>query len=268
MSQPEPIDLAFSTLACPAWSLEYALAAATRYGYGGVELRLIDDKAITPALVESSLSRLAAAVADSGARICALGTSIWLALDGPGWRDDFKRYCASASMLGVPVVRVWGGRYGPPTTLGEAAVQVAERLDAAAGIATAAGVRVALATHDHFCGLDAVQAVFTQVADPTVGLVWDVGSTYTTASSTPDQVWEALGERIVQVHVRDSLRSPGGAWEPALLGHGEVPVAGALGLLRRVGFRGWISVNWPALPGLPGPEIALPGYAKGLQELR
>jgi sugar phosphate isomerase/epimerase len=268
MSQPEPADLAFSTLACPAWSLEHALAAATRYGYGGVELRLIDDEAITPALVESNLSRLAAAAASSGARICALGTSVWLALDGPGWRDDFRRYCASASTLEIPVVRVWGGRYSPPTTLSEAASQVAERLDAAAGIAAAAGVRVALATHDHFCSLDAVQAVFSRVADPTVGLVWDVGSTYTTAGSTPEQVWEALGERIVQVHVRDSLRGLGGAWAPVLLGDGEVPVADALGLLRRVGFRGWISVNWPSLPGLPEPEIALPRYAKRLQELR
>ena len=33
------MQLAFSTLACPTWSLEEILAAAGRYGYDGVEWR-------------------------------------------------------------------------------------------------------------------------------------------------------------------------------------------------------------------------------------
>jgi sugar phosphate isomerase/epimerase len=36
------MKLAFTTLACPGWSLDQAVAAARQYGYEGLELRLID----------------------------------------------------------------------------------------------------------------------------------------------------------------------------------------------------------------------------------
>ena len=36
------MKLAFTTLACPDWTLEQAVDAAQRYGYAGIELRLLD----------------------------------------------------------------------------------------------------------------------------------------------------------------------------------------------------------------------------------
>jgi len=39
---------AFSTLACPAWSIERVASSATRLGYDGVELRLLDGDVIDP----------------------------------------------------------------------------------------------------------------------------------------------------------------------------------------------------------------------------
>src|SRR4051812_2286627 len=40
------MKLAFTTLACPGWSLEQAVAAARQYGYEGIELRLLDGELV------------------------------------------------------------------------------------------------------------------------------------------------------------------------------------------------------------------------------
>ena len=37
------LKVAFSTVACPHWTLERAARAAAEYGYDGVELRTFDD---------------------------------------------------------------------------------------------------------------------------------------------------------------------------------------------------------------------------------
>ena len=46
----------FSTLGTPGWSLDEVIAGARRYGYDGVELRLLDGEIITPALPQSERS--------------------------------------------------------------------------------------------------------------------------------------------------------------------------------------------------------------------
>ena len=50
--------LAFTTLACPAWSFEQVADAAGRYGYEGLELRLLDGDVITPALSAEQQARI------------------------------------------------------------------------------------------------------------------------------------------------------------------------------------------------------------------
>ena len=56
---------AFTTLACPAWSIEQVVEAATTLGYDGVELRLLDGAVIDPgadrAKVEQAVARCRAA---------------------------------------------------------------------------------------------------------------------------------------------------------------------------------------------------------------
>src|SRR5260370_17040252 len=48
--------LAFSTLACPGWSLEEAVDAAVKVGYAGLELRLLDG-ALLPADLDANHPR-------------------------------------------------------------------------------------------------------------------------------------------------------------------------------------------------------------------
>jgi hypothetical protein len=42
------MKLAFSSLACPGWTIEETVAAAVRYGYQAIEWRLADGETIEP----------------------------------------------------------------------------------------------------------------------------------------------------------------------------------------------------------------------------
>src|SRR5258708_1382693 len=76
--------LAFSTLACPDWSLERVVEAAGQYGYGGVELRLIDGETIAPGLSAGERRRVRTLLSGAGVPIVAVDTSIRLAGADPG----------------------------------------------------------------------------------------------------------------------------------------------------------------------------------------
>ena len=54
--------LAFSTLACPEWRFEEAVDAAVRFGYRGLELRLLDGEVVQPSLPEREIVRIAEAL--------------------------------------------------------------------------------------------------------------------------------------------------------------------------------------------------------------
>ena len=63
--------LAYSTLACPRWSIEEAVAAAVRYGYDAIEWRLADGAIIEPGTPVSVRRRLREVPAANGI-VCGL----------------------------------------------------------------------------------------------------------------------------------------------------------------------------------------------------
>src|SRR5579862_7295833 len=74
---------AFSTVACPEWTLSRAMQGAAEYGFDGVELRTFGsgsrELACDPALTDPEKVRRLAA--DAGVQIACLGTGV--AFDEP-----------------------------------------------------------------------------------------------------------------------------------------------------------------------------------------
>src|SRR5215831_5051446 len=104
------LGLAFSTLACPAWSLERVVEAAGQYGYRGVELRLIDGETIAPDLSEADRRRVRSLLHGAGLPIAAVDTSIRLAGADPAQIErDLRWFLDLAAEWGSPLVRVFGG---------------------------------------------------------------------------------------------------------------------------------------------------------------
>jgi len=50
--------LAFSTLGCPNWTIEQVGEAARRYGYDGIEVRLLDGELLPPDLDAAGRQRI------------------------------------------------------------------------------------------------------------------------------------------------------------------------------------------------------------------
>jgi hypothetical protein len=127
-----PSRIAFSTLAFPDATLAAAVSAGRRWGYSGVELRLIDGELIDPAMPAARRAQIRRTLTAAGLPVVAVDSSIRLTGDDPG--PDLRRFLQLASDWDAPLVRVFGGDLDPPPgTPGPAPVREMLRLLTAGG---------------------------------------------------------------------------------------------------------------------------------------
>jgi fatty-acyl-CoA synthase len=264
--------IAFTNLACPAWSIEQVIAAAEQYGYDGVELRLLGGDAIDPARDRVAVLDAVNRCRVAGIDVCALDTSCRFNQPDAAERarqiEEARRWIALAQEARVAVLRVFGGADEAGASPEDGNSWVAEGLNALAGDAEAAAVRVALETHDAFSAASRVAQVLAQAPSPAIGALWDSHHPYR-AGESPQQVLDLLGPRLVHAHVKDARRHAPGSeeWDLVLLGEGEVPVREMLRALARHGYGGWVAVEWEKKwhPEIAEPEVALPQHSEWLR---
>ena len=248
--QSVSVKIAFSTLACPAWSLRQVVEAAREYGYDGVELRLVDGELIDARMSRAQCDRVRETFAAGEVPIVGVDTSINVAADEPAKAvGQLKAFVELACEWQSPIVRVFGGE-------GDAA-HARHVLGEAATVAETLGVTLALETHDHFSSSARVAEVLDGLP-PAVAALWDIAHPYRIGESC-QAVLAALHGRIAHVHVKDAR--PDGV--PTLLGEGDVPVKSCVEALLKTGYLGWLSVEWEKRwhPELAEPEVALPQFA-------
>jgi sugar phosphate isomerase/epimerase len=267
------MQLAFSTLSCPAWTLDQIVRAGVEYGYAGVELRGIGanvDLRAVPELEPGRRSAVRTRFADSGLALCCLGSSARFA--DPAERDQSRKeardYIELAADLGCPLVRVFGGWIPEGTTRTDAARAVAEELNGLAPFARQHGVQIVLETHDAFSTGAEVAAVLEQTERDAVGALWDLYHPYRQDES-PEETHRLLRPYVRHVHVKD-----GRAGVYCLLGEGETPIAEMLRTLLTPPKDGeatvhplFVSVEWEKrwIDDLAEPEVVLPQYARVLR---
>jgi sugar phosphate isomerase/epimerase len=274
MSRSAPPRIAFSTLAFPDATLAAAASLGRRWGYAGIELRLIDGELIDPSMPASERARVKRILTAAGLPVVAVDSSIRLTEDDPG--PELRRFLELASDWESPLVRVFGGALAarePPhqeqlrrEQLRREQLRAAARvLEAAAPLARRLGVAIGVETHDDFSA-SSVVAELLALTDPGpdpawVGAVWDSHHPHR-MGERPAEVYANLSPHILLAQVKDARRTPGGGWQLVLLGAGEVPVADMLGLLMARGYPHWISVEWEKHwhPEIEAPEIALPQH--------
>ncbi len=262
--------IAFSTLAFPDASLASAVSLGRRWGYAGVELRLIDGQLIDPSMPAADRARVKRTLA--GLPVVAVDTSIRLTGDDPG--PQLGRFLELASDWEAPLVRVFGGALAAedqdPKTRREQLRAAAAVLESSVPLASRLGVAIGVETHDDFSA-SSVVAELLAMADPEwVGAVWDSLHPHR-MGDRPADVYANLGQRILLAQVKDARRIPGGEgddWQLVLLGEGEVPVRQMLGILKAAGYRRWISVEWEKRwhPEIEESEVALPQHLRLLAE--
>jgi sugar phosphate isomerase/epimerase len=260
-----PPRIAFSTLAFPDATLASAASLGRRWGYSGIELRLIDGELIDPSMPAADRVRVKRAVTASGLPVVAVDSSIRLTDDDPG--PELARFLELASDWEAPLVRVFGGALAAQQTERQKQLRAAARvLESSVPLAERLGVAIGVETHDAFSA-SSVVAELLALVDPAavdsgaVGAVWDSHHPHR-MGETPAEVYANLGSRILLAQVKDARRKADGDWQLVLLGEGEVPVRDMLERLAAGGYPHWISVEWEKRwhPEIEEPEVALPQH--------
>ena len=263
--------LAFSTLGCPGWTFDHAVAQAAASGYQALEVRIYNGDIIPADLSASDRAAWQRTLRTHNLRVIGLGASTRFAFADAATRAENLRdliaYLELAADLEVPLVRTFGSPGQIDIPMHQAIDHVAEALNAASATAERLGVDIILETHDAFCkGVD-VAAVLAKVPSRAVGAVWDVHHPYRMGEDIAT-TWQLLGPRVKHIHIKDARRRADGSWQLVLLGQGEVPCRAVVELLHREGYNGYLSVEWEKKwhPEIEEPEIALPQHAALLRE--
>jgi sugar phosphate isomerase/epimerase len=159
-----------------------------------------------------------------------------------------------AEAIGVRWLRVFdGGKNGDAAELAAAA----ETLRWWGDLRTSHGWRtnVMVETHDSLFTAERIQRFVAVV--PEIALLWDAHHTWRKGVEDPLATWTAVGDRVVHVHVKDSidLASARHPFTYVLPGDGEFPIARTLTALRADRYEGAVSLEWekawhPYLPSL------------------
>jgi sugar phosphate isomerase/epimerase len=258
--------IAFSTLAFPDASLAAAVSLGRDWGYGGVELRLVDGELIDPAMPAAARAAVKRTAAAAGLPIVAVDSSVRLTGTDPG--PELRRFLELASDWESPLVRVFGGPLAAEDTGRRTQLESAARvLQAAVPAAERLGVAIGVETHDAFSASSTLAALLELVPSSWIGAVWDSHHPHR-MGERPAEVQANLGRRVLLAQVKDARRAPEreDGWQLVLLGDGEVPVHEMLGLLAGAGYPGWVSVEWEKRwhPEIEEPEVALPQHHRVL----
>ncbi|NLS77878.1 MAG: sugar phosphate isomerase/epimerase [Chloroflexi bacterium] len=237
---------AFMTFSTPSLTLDQVLATAKRYGYDGIEPRLVDRQAHGIEVEISSAARreARAKVADSGIALACIATSCMYANPATTQAnvDETFRCIDLAGDLGAPTIRVFGGKLGPGLSRADAIQLVAESLLKVAGQAAARGVTVCVETHDDWCEPTHLAAVLKQVNHPAIAINWDIMHPVRVAGATMDSAFEAIKPWIGHVHLHDGAKDGTTALAP--IGEGAIDHKRAVELLLSLPYRGFLSGEW------------------------
>jgi Sugar phosphate isomerases/epimerases len=264
--------LTFSSLACPAWTIEEIIAAAVRYGYQGIEWRMADGEIIDSSASADVRRRLRAVPEANGIAIVCLDTSCQVVQGNAEGRasviEEGQRMIDLAAAIGAPRVRVFGGELPKGATRAEVLRPSAEILQELGNYASTCGVTVVLETHDVWSKSADVKTLMREVASPAVKVLWDANHTYR-SGETPAQSLELIGDELSHVHIKDSQLTVPGEWKYCLIGEGDVPLHDICQQLKKHGYDGPLSFEWEKKwhPTIAEPDVALPQAASALRAI-
>ena len=264
--------IAFSTLACPSWSIERIIAKAFEFGYEGIEWRGGPQGHVQPTMPAARKAVLEKMAMDTG--LIAIAVTAYtsfvsnLAEERQSNIDELRRYIDLAAELDAPYVRTFLGELPEGTNLDSSIYEkISGCLNSAADYASSVGVKIAVEPHDDFVRSATIVPILTQVQHPALRVIWDIGNAFA-AGEDLKEGFELLKNRIAYVQVKDG-RKHGTEWQLCSLGQGHVPLGRAFELLLAHGYEGALSVEWEYAwhPELDPPEIALPAALRTVQEL-
>jgi sugar phosphate isomerase/epimerase len=245
---------AFSTVACPDWTLQRVLNAAADWGYTGVELRTFghggggtDGFASDPGLTAGNKARYLAA--DAGVKIACVSTSV--SFDAPITPPILGRILPSneaavrAGRDGVEVgfesgselVRVFGFRIPKGHTRKGTLRRIIERLGQVVDHARGKDLLVVLENGGDFSTAEDLLDIIARVGSPLLRASYDILAAHD-AGEDPAEGLNKLGARLALARLRDVDANR----TPVPLGTGILPCADFTAAASNAGC--WLSYTW------------------------
>lgn len=266
------IKPAFSTVACPDWTLDEVAANAARYGFAGVELRTFGERstqlACDPALTadEKALAMFRAV----GVEVVSLGTSVSFhhpitpPLIGQVIGDtersvrEAKRAVDRAVALECPYVRVFGFAVPEREKRRRALDRIGGRLAMVADHAEKTGVKIVVQNGGSFRTAADLVELIRAVGSPLVGACYSLEVAVKEGEDVAAGA-KLLGDRLWMARLKD-LDSEG---LPRPLGAGVLPCKQMVAALVANGFDGPLVYEWDRLwfPKIARAAEVLPGAA-------
>ena len=268
------MKMAFSTLACPDWTMQQIVNIASSCGYAGIELRFVegeDSLYKLTAFAGKGLAQTRRLLSESRLNICCVDTSCRFhspdSNERQKWIVEGERMADLAAGLGSPAIRVFGDQIQPGCDRESTRGWIADSIYELSHKVERSGVAVWLETHGHFASSTETKAILSTSKSDRVGIVWDAANCWLESGETPQQGASRMQNEIAHVHVKD-VREFGEKWLPVLNGEGTFPLEEMRLALRSIGYDGYASFEWEKKwhPQIPPPEVALPHFAAWFRE--
>ena len=235
---------AFSTVACPDWTLDQVAHHAQGWGFLGVELRtfgngsstLACDPALTSALKTRTLFRRA------GVSICSLATGVRFddpitppllgqLLDHEQSVREGKSAVDLAVQLECPLVRVFAFELNGHERRHSALARITERLGKVADHCRNSGVRLVLENGGSFSRSADIAEIIDRVNSPMLAAAYCPAAA---GGESPQAGLNVLGDRLLIAKFKDFH-----AGVPCALVEGDLHAQEAASALVSRGFTGW-----------------------------
>ncbi|MCK9479167.1 MAG: AMP-binding protein [Firmicutes bacterium] len=241
------MKLSFSTIGCPEWSWNEIYSMAKDLGYSGIEIRglgseirAVNAKPFTSDEMPKTMSTLK----QLGLEIACFCSSCFLGAKTEQSRilaEGFE-YIELAARANVKYVRVLGDK--EPHVTGEIDDGlVISNLRLLAAFAEYKNVTILVETNGVYADTSRLKKIIEQVACPYVGVLWDIHHPYRFFNEQPGDTVRNVGKYIKHVHVKDSVMHDN---KPCykIMGDGDIPFYAAFDALSKVGYDGYISLEW------------------------
>ena len=208
---------------------------------------------------------------DAGVAVNCIDTSVRFTSTDPAERSaqlELARASSEiASGLGARYLRVFGGPVPKGTGVADHSATIAEGLGLVADETWASGVQTLLETHDDFSTSDKVGLILDQSSER-LGILWDFLHSWRHGEPVA-KTWSNLGDRIRQVHAKDSSVATPDGFDLVLTGTGIAPLGELVSTLIDADFDGYVDFEWEKAwhPEIEEPEVAIPHFRTALDEI-
>lgn len=238
------MKIAFSTLGCPGWKWEEIYATAKDMKLDGIEIRGIGNqisaaqsKLFSPENVNNTLRSLGSLKISLFATSVALGEDC----DDEQMLKEAREHVDIAARTACGFIRVMISSKPEPT---EVDYCKAVRLyDQICQYALTKGVTPLIETNGILAQSSKMLQFMEDTKNENKGILWDIHHPYRCFGETPEYTVSVLGEYIKYIHVKDS-KIEDGKLKYKMMGYGDVPVESALKELKKIGYDGYVTLEW------------------------